>query len=374
MKYIDEKDGMLYKYKVNIDYDRLKELYLKIEEGNFYYSHDVEYAPLAYNDLDFTSYVDFDDKKISSKNGLSYELVLYSNLFKLVDRLLKCSKTYSQSQDENDAVRTIYELKNYSGEIDLVSLIDKEIEKRKENLYSSLSEYDFKGRLTRLYILKELYDQRETVTSLPIRLYSDVMDTISYEKIAEISLEDYTKYKELCTCDKNTFLLEDENSVNKVKVRFDMDRLTDLFLRMQRDTHYREKSGCITSTELERLLKDFMYGSTNVISLLQYEPDKEEINVYKEECMEQSKNIGTIETLDSRSIDEFIRVAKKAYNDFYYAKENMHASSTYEYHKELLGEFSYDIVSSMDIEAYKKAEEFDEGISEEVMKLSLTKK
>ena len=141
MIYIEEKDGVLYKYKVDIDEERLKELILKIEDGNFYYNHDVEEGTLTYNDLDFTSYIDFDEDSISREKGLSYELVLYSNLYKLACRLLEYDVISKSSCDEYDRMYALYELESYSGEVDLVSLIDKEIEKRKENLYSGFQAY-----------------------------------------------------------------------------------------------------------------------------------------------------------------------------------------------------------------------------------------
>lgn len=373
MIYLEEKDGMIYKYKVDIDEERLKELILKIEEGNFYYNHDVEEGTLTYKDLDFTSYIDFDEDSISREKGLSYELVLYSNLYKLASRLLEYDVISKSNSDEYDKMYALYELESYSGEVDLVSLIDKEIEKRKDNLYSGLSKYDFNGRLTRLYILKELYNQREEATSLPdiTGFYSDIMNTITYEKIDEISLEDYTKYRELCKCDNNSFLVKDGKYINKNKVCFDMNRLVYLLRLMQMDTRYKDASGKLESTELEKLLIEFINGKTNITSLLSYEPNKEKINIYRIECMEQSKKIGA---LDSNSVDDLINVTEEVRNSFPYAEYNMSTVPTYGYYEKILCELNYESVFSMDIETYKKVEEFESEISEEVAsKLVLSK-
>ena len=53
MIYIEEKDGMLYKYKVDIDYDRLEEVFSEIRKGNFIYYRLLKDGILKADDLDF---------------------------------------------------------------------------------------------------------------------------------------------------------------------------------------------------------------------------------------------------------------------------------------------------------------------------------
>ena len=141
MIYIEEKDGMLYKYKVDIDYDRLEEVFSEIRKGNFIYHRVLKDGILKADDLDFCYADSITESKIGER--LCYHLTYYSKLYKYVSRLVDFDGNIETPDKELYAsgkrfdsnyvqILGLSNLLNYEGEESLVSLIDEEIEGRKK--------------------------------------------------------------------------------------------------------------------------------------------------------------------------------------------------------------------------------------------------
>ena len=394
MIYIEEKDGMLYKYKVDIDEERLKELVLKIEEGNFYYTGSLGKDILDWDDIDF-EYTKFDQKNLLSNNGdmlgPCYELVHCSKLYIIIGRLLgyedevKCHRDdlYFADQmypldrkidSEYLKLLSLIELLKYDGEEDLVSLIDEEIKERIKTLESKKNKFDFDKKLREAYKIKELYNQREEAASLLdiSKLYESVMETISFEKVDEISKEEYLRDKGIFTLSKNQCLKIECGSYCKYEVTYNKDNMEEILNKLVKNSGFMNYEGIIISTNLECILRSILKGREDISSLLKYDSEKEEINIFRRkysECLKEiADNMGD-------DIDEIIDRLMSVKAEFPYSKFNTKLTvEPQAYYDEILSELRFKLIDSESVEEVKKAVEFDEGISEEVVKLSLTKK
>lgn len=339
MKYIEEKDGMLYKYKVDVDYDKLKDLFLEIRKGNFEYSSKLDKGVLDKKDLDF-KYVKFDDSTIEEgKDGkIEYKLVYHSLLYKLTAMLLGVAYDFDEEDDEefflddicfsNEymGALAISGLLKYNGEEDLVSVISKEIKEREEgldNLYSN------NANAKELYKIRELYRQRNVASNLPNlkSLYESVMEAISYEVIGEINKKDYIRYLVFRNCSNDTYLKVEGDMIRKYRVSYDFDRIVDILNDIQRNTRYKDENGSLWSTGLEDVFVRFLYGDDSIERLIKYD-----------------------NSVDARVFEEN-------------AKYNDQLVSTTKYYDEILKELKYNMIASMSVDTFNKASKFSNGIN-----------
>ena len=391
MIYIEEKDGMLYKYKVDIDEERLKELMLKIEEGNFYYIGSLGKDILDFDDVDF-EYTKFDQKNLLSNNGdmlgPCYELVHCSKLYIIIGRLLgyedevKCHRDdlYFADQvypldrkidSEYLKLLSLIELLKYDGEEDLVSLIDEEIKERIKVLESKKNKFDFGKKFKEACKIKELYKQREEAASLldVSKLYESVMETISFEKVDEISEEDYEKYLDFTNQSYDTYVRVQGNGVQKYKVTFNRDNMRELLDALYRNTGYKPYV-FVRSTKLEDILRDVFDRKANISELINYNSDEEEINIFRKECSERYKEIEELlnkkekNEEDLKRITELLEAAKK---DFPNAEYNMKVKLPQTYYKKIMSRLKFTLVSTMDLEEYARCEKFESEVNKEIV-------
>ena len=383
MIYIEEKDGMLYKYKVDIDYDRLEEVFSEIRKGNFIYHRLLKDGILKADDLDFC----YADSIIESKIGerLCYHLTYYSKLYKYVSRLADFDgniealdkELYASGKrfDSNYVqILGLSNLLNYEGEGSLVSLIDEEIEGRKKLIDDGVYGRDSERKLKEASKIEELYYQREEAASLldVSKLYESVMETISFEKVDEINKEEYLRDKGIFTLSKNQCLKIECGSYCKYEVTYNKDNMEEILNKLVKNSGFMNYEGIIISTNLECILRSILKGRGDISSLLKYDSEKEEINIFRRKYAKRLKEIADNMGDD---IDEIIDRLMSVKAEFPYSKFNTKLTvEPQAYYDEILSELRFKLIDSESVEEVKKAVEFDEGISEEVVKLSLTKK
>ena len=383
MIYIEEKDGMLYKYKVDIDYDRLEEVFSEIRKGNFIYHRLLKDGILKADDLDFCYADSITESKIGER--LCYHLTYYSKLYKYVSRLADFDgnievldkELYASGKrfDSNYVqILGLSNLLNYEGEGSLVSLIDEEIEGRKKLIDDGVYGRDSERKLKEASKIEELYNQREEAASLldASKLYESVMETISFEKVDEISKEEYLRDKGIFTLSKNQYLKIECGSYCKYEVTYNKDNMEEILNKLVNKSGFMNYEGIIISTNLECILRSILKGRGDISSLLKYDSEKEEINIFRRkysECLKEiADNMGD-------DIDEIIDRLMSVKAEFPYSKFNTKLTvEPQAYYDEVLSELRFKLIDSESVEEVKKAVEFDEGISEEVLKLSLTKK
>ena len=383
MIYIEEKDGMLYKYKVDIDYDRLEEVFSEIRKGNFIYHRLLKDGILKADDLDFCYADSITESKIGER--LYYHLTYYSKLYKYVSRLADFDgniealdkELYASGKrfDSNYVqILGLSNLLNYEGEGSLVSLIDEEIEGRKKLIDDGVYGRDSERKLKEASKIEELYYQREEAASLldVSKLYESVMETISFEKVDEISKEEYLRDKGIFTLSKNQCLKIECGSYCKYEVTYNKDNMEEILNKLVKNSGFMNYEGIIISTNLECILRSILKGREDISSLLKYDSEKEEINIFRRkysECLKEiADNMGD-------DIDEIIDRLMSVKAEFPYSKFNTKLTvEPQAYYDEILSELRFKLIDSESVEEVKKAVEFDEGISEEVVKLSLTKK
>ena len=383
MIYIEEKDGMLYKYKVDIDYDRLEEVFSEIRKGNFIYHRLLKDGILKADDLDFCYADSITESKIGER--LCYHLTYYSKLYKYVSRLADFDgniealdkELYASGKrfDSNYVqILGLSNLLNYEGEGSLVSLIDEEIEGRKKLIDDGVYGRDSERKLKEASKIEELYYQREEAASLldVSKLYESVMETISFEKVDEISKEEYLRDKGIFTLSKNQCLKIECGSYCKYEVTYNKDNMEEILNKLVNKSGFMNYEGIIISTNLECILRSILKGRGDISSLLKYDSEKEEINIFRRkysECLKEiADNMGD-------DIDKIIDRLMSVKAEFPYSKFNTKLTvEPQAYYDEILSELRFKLIDSESVEEVKKAVEFDEGISEEVVKLSLTKK
>ena len=383
MIYIEEKDGMLYKYKVDIDYDRLEEVFSEIRKGNFIYHRLLKDGILKADDLDFC----YADSIIESKIGerLYYHLTYYSKLYKYVSRLADFDgniealdkELYASGKrfDSNYVqILGLSNLLNYEGEGSLVSLIDEEIEGRKKLIDDGVYGRDSERKLKEASKIEELYYQREEAASLldVSKLYESVMETISFEKVDEINKEEYLRDKGIFTLSKNQCLKIECGSYCKYEVTYNKDNMEEILNKLVKNSGFMNYEGIIISTNLECILRSILKERGDISSLLKYDSEKEEINIFRRKYAKRLKEIADNMGDD---IDKIIDRLMSVKAEFPYSKFNTKLTvEPQAYYDEILSELRFKLIDSESVEEVKKAVEFDEGISEEVVKLSLTKK
>ena len=383
MIYIEEKDGMLYKYKVDIDYDRLEEVFSEIRKGNFIYHRLLKDGILKADDLDFCYADSITESKIGER--LYYHLTYYSKLYKYVSRLADFDgniealdkELYASGKrfDSNYVqILGLSNLLNYEGEGSLVSLIDEEIEGRKKLIDDGVYGRDSERKLKEASKIEELYYQREEAASLldVSKLYESVMETISFEKVDEISKEEYLRDKGIFTLSKNQCLKIECGSYCKYEVTYNKDNMEEILNKLVKNSGFMNYEGIIISTNLECILRSILKERGDISSLLKYDSEKEEINIFRRKYAKRLKEIADNMGDD---IDEIIDRLMSVKAEFPYSKFNTKLTvEPQAYYDEILSELRFKLIDSESVEEVKKAVEFDEGISEEVVKLSLTKK
>ncbi len=383
MIYIEEKDGMLYKYKVDIDYDRLEEVFSEIRKGNFIYHRLLKDGILKADDLDFCYADSITESKIGER--LCYHLTYYSKLYKYVSRLADFDgniealdkELYASGKrfDSNYVqILGLSNLLNYEGEGSLVSLIDEEIEERKKLIDDGVYGRDSERKLKEASKIEELYYQREEAASLldVSKLYESVMETISFEKVDEISKEEYLRDKGIFTLSKNQCLKIECGSYCKYEVTYNKDNMEEILNKLVKNSGFMNYEGIIISTNLECILRSILKGRGDISSLLKYDSEKEEINIFRRKYAKRLKEIADNMGDD---IDEIIDRLMSVKAEFPYSKFNTKLTvEPQAYYDEILSELRFKLIDSESVEEVKKAVEFDKGISEEVVKLSLTKK
>ena len=376
MIYIEEKDGMLYKYKVDIDYTKLDEILSELYKNNFKYINTIDNAMIREEDLDF-NYLDFSFASYSKALDVSgfktleanYSLVYYSRLYRLVHGLLGSDSDY-------DKMNILRELERYNGEEDIVSLIDEEIKRISESL-DKIDDTDTKQKELYLYKLKELQNQREVALKLLspagfLDKYAEVMGCISFEKVDEISKEEYLRDKGIFTLSKNQCLKIECGSYCKYEVTYNKDNMEEILNKLVKNSGFMNYEGIIISTNLECILRSILKERGDISSLLKYDSEKEEINIFRRKYAKRLKEIADNMGDD---IDEIIDRLMSVKAEFPYSKFNTKLTvEPQAYYDEILSELRFKLIDSESVEEVKKAVEFDEGISEEVVKLSLTKK
>ena len=383
MIYIEEKDGMLYKYKVDIDYDRLEEVFSEIRKGNFIYHRLLKDGILKADDLDFCYADSITESKIGER--LCYHLTYYSKLYKYVSRLADFDgniealdkELYASGKrfDSNYVqILGLSNLLNYEGEGSLVSLIDEEIEGRKKLIDDGVYGRDSERKLKEASKIEELYYQREEAASLldVSKLYESVMETISFEKVDEISKEEYLRDKGIFTLSKDQCLKIECGSYCKYEVTYNKDNMEEILNKLVNKSGFMNYEGIIISTNLECILRSILKGRGDISSLLKYDSEKEEINIFRRKYAKRLKEIADNMGDD---IDKIIDRLMSVKAEFPYSKFNTKLTvEPQAYYDEILSELRFKLIDSESVEEVKKAVEFDEGISEEVVKLSLTKK
>ena len=376
MIYIEEKDGMLYKYKVDIDYTKLDEILSELYKNNFKYINTIDNAMIREEDLDF-NYLDFSFVSYSKALDVSgfktleanYSLIYYSKLYRLVHGLLGSDSDYNK-------MNILRELERYNGEEDIISLIDEEIKRISESL-DKIDDFNTKQKGLYFYKLKELQSQREVASKLLspsgfIDKYIDVMRCINFEKVGEISKEEYLRDKGIFTLSKNQCLKIECGSYCKYEVTYNKDNMEEILIKLVNNSGFMNYEGIIISTNLECILRSILKGRGDISSLLKYDSEKEEINIFRRKYSERLKEIADNMGDD---IDEIIDRLMSVKAEFPYSKFNTKLTvEPQAYYDEILSELRFKLIDSESVEEVKKAVEFDEGISEEVVKLSLTKK
>ena len=386
MIYIEEKDGMLYKYKVDIDYDRLEEVFSEIRKGNFIYHRLLKDGILKADDLDFCYADSITESKIGER--LCYHLTYYSKLYKYVSRLADFDDNIEALDKELYAsgkrfdsnyvqILGLSNLLNYEGEGSLVSLIDEEIEGRKKLIDDGVYGRDSERKLKEASKIEELYYQREVASKLLspagfLDKYAEVMGCISFEKVGEINKEEYLKDREIFALSKDQCLKIECGSYCKYEVTYNKDNMEEILNKLVKNSGFMNYEGIIISTNLECILRSILKGRGDISSLLKYDSEKEEINIFRRKYAKRLKEIADNMGDD---IDKIIDRLMSVKAEFPYSKFNTKLTvEPQAYYDEILSELRFKLIDSESVEEVKKAVEFDEGISEEVVKLSLTKK
>ena len=379
MIYLEEKDGMLYKYKVDIDEERLRKIFDEMKGCNFKYSNSLGEDKLEFDELDF-DYTRFDSINWIFSDGLfssRYELVYYSNLYKIVNKLLGMEEDiedieeyyvepFSDEDDIRDYIMTsgLFELLNYNGEKDLVSLIDEEIKERESLLGNEPSKFDYAGKCRELYKIRELYKQRKAASDVvdARRFVYAVMSTISFERIDEILKEDYMAYLVLSNYNSRIISKTENESARKYLVSFDEERMRNILESIEDNTRFKAPDGRLVPTNLERILVNVLDEGGDISSLINYNSEEEQANIFKKKCAERYRKVGL---LSEENIDGEIELIEKLRNEFPYAEYNMSIDSTDSYYEEIIKELRYTFIPSLDSEIYSEAQEFDSEVNKE---------
>ena len=384
MIYIEEKDGTLYKYKVDIDHDKLSEILAKLEENNFGYSQVLGDTGWKEEDIDF-NYVNFDCVLFKDSFRTKYVLRYNFKLYKLVSELL------GSGSDEFNEMNVLGKLLRYNGEEDLVSLINEEIKRReeslrreKENLKNEMlekgrkvSDSDYRNFFKEECKISELYNQRDVASKLLspegfLDKYAEVMGCISFEKVGEINKEEYLKDREIFALSKDQCLKIECGRYCKYEVTFDRQNMEEILKDMNKNTGFMNSKGYILKTNLEYILCGILNGNEFVSSLLKYDSEKEEINIFRRKY---AKRLREIADNMGDDIDEIINQLMSAKTEFPYSNFNMRSTvEPQTYYDKILNELRFRLIDSESLEEVKKAEEFDKGVNVEVMKLSLSNK
>lgn len=148
--------------------------------------------------------------------------------------------------------------------------------------------------------------------------------------------------------------------------------MEEILNKLVKNSGFMNYEGIIISTNLECILRSILKGRGDISSLLKYDSEKEEINIFRRKYAKRLKEIADNMGDD---IDEIIDRLMSIKAEFPYSKFNTKLTvEPQAYYDEILSELRFKLIDSESVEEVKKAEEFDEGISEEVVKLSLTKK
>ncbi len=379
MIYLEEKDGMIYKYKVDIDEERLRKIFNEMKGCNFKYSNSLDEDKLEFDELDF-DYTRFDSINWIFSDGLfssRYELIYYSNLYKIVNKLLGMEEDiedieeyyvepFSDEDDIRDYIMTsgLFELLNYNGEKDLVSLIDEEIKERESLLGNEPSKFDYAGKCGELYKIKELYKQRKVASDVvdARRFVYAVMSTISFERIDEILKEDYMAYLVLSNYNSRIISKTENESTRKYLVSFDEERMRNILESIEDNTRFKAPDGRLVSTNLERILASVLDEEGDISLLINYNSEEEQANIFKKKCAERYRKIGL---LSEENIDGEIEAMEELRNEFPYAEYNMSIDLTDSYYEEIIKELRYTFIPSLDSEIYSEAQEFDSEVNKE---------
>ena len=377
MIYLEEKDGMIYKYKVDIDEERLRKIFDEMKGCNFKYSNSLDEDKLEFDELDF-DYTRFDSIEWFLGDGFfcsRYELVYYSKLYKIVNKLLGMEKNLEgydiePFSDEEDYSRDyimssgVFELLNYNGEKDLVSLIDEEIKERESLLGNEPSKFDYAGKCRELYKIRELYKQRKAASDVvdARRFVYAVMSTISFERIDEILKEDYMAYLVLSNYNSRIISKTENENARKYLVSFDEERMRNILESIEDNTRFKALDGRLVPTNLERILVNILDEGGDISSLINYNSEEEQANIFKKKCAERYRKIGL---LSEENIDGEIETMEELRNEFPYAEYNMSIDSTDSYYEEIIKELRYTFIPSLDSEIYNKAQEFDSEVNKE---------
>lgn len=382
MIYIEEEKDKLYKYKVDANENRLNEILKELEKGIFRFSSTINSDILSKEEIDF-GYLPVSQVNENYANILTYYIHKYPKLYEIVTGLLGYEtdlRKYLGSSDESVSkdilkINGLLDLLNYEKEIPLITLIDNEIEKRISSI-NKMGEYDFSDKCKEIYILRELYKQREVILTIPDVSYlsKEVENALTFERIDEISKKEYEEYLRFMQGD-TCVIKRDKKRVYKNKVVWDSD-LGNILYSISFTTRYKGKDGEFKSTILENIIYDIVFNGGNPISLLNYDYRKEPINIYKKKCNEYLEEINKLNNKKNKTIKDYESLGillKTAKNEFPYASYNMKVKPIQNYYEEVLKTLDYMVVSSMDFNTFSKCEKFNLDVTEPVMSLVLKK-
>lgn len=260
----------------------------------------------------------------------------------------------------------------------LLLSIDEDIERRKCAFRKAL---DFDNAFKELCEIKKLYDRKEAIAKRfgPIGFvgrFDEFMKYFDFEKVDEISKEDYFKGKKVLALSETQYLKIDGDSYYKFEVTFDRQKMEEILANLDENTGFMDSEYFVTKTNLEQILRGVLNGKEYISALIQYDSKKEEINIFRRGCLERFKQLGIADklTISNGNIDETIKLLTDAKKEFPNSKYNMNVGLPQDYYDEILNELRFELIETGPKEIVTRIIEFDNNVSEEeISKLVLKK-
>lgn len=355
MIYLEEKEGIIHKYKIFIDYDKLNEIYNELIASDFRYEQIVDDNAFSKEDIDF-NYIDFDYKGYTkevdeyNKEKGHYYLIYSSKLSKILKRII-------DSNDENDKAKALNELREYECEDYIVSLIDVEIKRRKEGL-KDIKDLDV--MLKELYKIKELYKQMSVASKLIhplilIDICNEARKCITYEEVNRLSKEMYLRVNGLFTLAKNEYLKYVDGVYFKYQISYSEKELEKIYWEIHNNTGFMNQYGVVVKTNLEKILLEIFEGNGYLSTLVSYDPESENINIFRKEYRKKCEEIYNNTNID---IDKAIELVKNAKEELPYSDYNMSVKLPQDYYIKIMKILKFNLVTTESFSNIKEVNEF----------------